>query len=86
MILADTGDDGGDGRDDVGAVKSSTQPNLDDGEVYLRLAEVVKSHKRRDLEEGGRTLFDEGLSLLYEATNEVLAHHLSIHTDTLTEV
>ena len=86
MILADTGDDGGDGRDDVGAVKSSSQPNLDDSEVYLRLAEVVESHKRRDLEERGRALFDEGLSLLYEATNEVFAHHLSIHTDALTEV
>ncbi len=35
MILADAGDDGGDGGDDVGAVKSSSQPNLDDGEVYL---------------------------------------------------
>ena len=86
MILADTGNDGGDGRDDVGAVKSSSQPNLDDGEVYLRLAEVIESHERRDLEEGGRVLFDEGLSLLYEATNEVFAHHLSIHTDALTEV
>ena len=87
MILADTGDDGGDGRDDVGAVKSSSQPNLDDSEVYLCLAEVVESHERRDLEEGGRALFDEGLSLLlYEATNEVFAHHLSIHTDALTEV
>ena len=53
MILADAGDDGGNGRDDVGAVKSSTQPNLDDSEVYLRLAEVVESHERRDLEEGG---------------------------------
>ena len=86
MILADTGDDGDNGGDDVGAVKSSSQPNLDDSEVYLCLAEVVESHKCRDLEEGGRTLFDEGLSVLYEATNEVFAHHLSIHTDTLTEV
>ena len=86
MILADTGDDGDNGGDDVGAVKSSTQPNLDDSEVYLCLTEVVESHERRDLEEGGRALFDEGLSLLYEATNEVFAHHLSIHTDALTEV
>ena len=86
MILADTGDDGGDGRDDVGAVKSSSQPNLDDSEVYLRLAEVVESHERRDLEEGGRALFDEGLSLLDEATNEIFAYHLSIHSDALTEV
>ena len=86
MILADAGDDGGDGRDDVGAVKSSSQPNLDDSEVYLCLAEVVESHERRDLEEGGRALFDEGLSVLYEATNEVFAHHLSIHSDALTEV
>ena len=86
MILADAGDDGGNGRDDVGAVKSSSQPNLDDGEVYLCLTEVVESHERRDLEEGGRALFDEGLSHLYEATNEVFAHHLAIHTDALTEV
>ena len=86
MILADAGDDGDNGGDDVGAVKSSSQPNLDDGEVYLCLAEVVESHERRDLEEGGRALFDEGLSLLDEATNEVFAHHLSIHTDALTEV
>ena len=86
MILTDAGDDGGNGGDDVGAVKSSTQPNLDDGEVYLCLTEVVESHKRRDLEEGGRTLFNEWLSLLYEATNEVFAHHLSIHSDALTEV
>ena len=50
MVERDVGDDGEQGRDDVGAVKPTAQSHLDDGDVNLLFGEILEGQGRGQLE------------------------------------
>ena len=59
MVETDIGDDREVGRDDVGAVETSSKAYLDDGHIDLLLGKVVEGHGRGELEEGGMERLEE---------------------------
>ena len=61
-------------------------PYLDDGVVYLLIAEVAEGHERRELEEGGPQLRDLRSGALGEAYDVVLVNRLAIDAYALAEV
>ena len=86
VVEADVSDDCEVGADDVGAVETATQSDLDDCYVDLLLGKVVKGHCSGELKEGGVQGLEECSMLLHEVDDKLLAHHRSIHADALPEV
>lgn len=86
MVVADVGNDGEVGGDDIGAIKASSEAGFDDCDVDLLFDEVVECHGDGDFEEGRFYGVDERLDALYEPGDIVFCDHLAVDADAFAEV
>ena len=85
MVETDIGDDGEDGREDIGAVESSAESDFDDGYVNLLSDKIVEGECGHRLEERGLELVELGAIGRDESGYLGFGDRLSVHTDTFAE-
>ena len=86
MVETDIGDYGEHRSYDVGTIQSSAQADFDDSYIYAFIGEILKGHRRCNLEKGRMEWLKEGLFLLYETNDIVFAYGNSVDADTFAEI
>ena len=86
MVKADVGDERDDGRDDVRAVETSAQSHFYDCDVDILLSEILKRHRRGNLEKRGSDGLEKLQSLFHEIDDIALRDGLTVHPDALAEI
>ena len=86
VVKGNVGDDGNEGSDDVGGIKTSAEANFNDGNVYTGISEVLESHGNGHFEKGGTNAVEYFLIGLYEMGDVLLTNHLSVYTDAFPEI
>lgn len=72
MIQTDIRDDTQDRGDDVRTVQTTAKPDLDNCVIYLLVAEILKSHTGRQLEERRMERLEERTMTLDEIDHVIL--------------
>ena len=86
MVERNIGDDRKFGTDDVGGVKTATQPDLHNSPVTTLTCKPVKSHHSGQFEERRLNVKIHGAVSLDEINDSLLGNHLAVDTDALTEI
>src|SRR5690606_22275068 len=83
VVVANIGDNGKDGRDDVRRIEPTTQSGLDYRNVYLLAREMVEGHHRGNLEKRRLDRFDEGAILFDKSHDHLVGYHFDIDSITI---
>lgn len=86
MIQTDIRDDTQDRSDNVRTVQTTAKPDLDNRVIYLLVAEILKSHTGRQLEERRMERLEERTMTLDEIDHVILGDLFPVHPDALPEV
>ena len=86
MIVADVGDNGEQGRDDIGAIQPATEACFDNGNVYTCFGKCLEGHHYGDLEKGWFYLFYQCLVLAHKGHYPFLAYWCAVYAYALAKV
>ena len=86
MIQTDIRDDTQDRSDNVRTVQTTAKPDLDNRVIYLLVAEILKSHAGRQLEERRMERLEERTMTLDEIDHVILGDLFPVHPDAFPEV
>ena len=80
VVEADVGDDCKVGRDNIGAIKATTEAYFYDSYVHLLLGKVLKSEGCSKFEERRAEWLEEVTLLFHKINDALLGNHLAVHT------
>ena len=86
MIQTDIRDNTQNRSDNVRTVQTTAKPDLDNRVIYLLVAEILKSHTGRQLEERRMERLEERTMTLDEIDHVILGDLFPVHPDALPEV
>ena len=86
VVVADVGNDGQFGKNDIGAIERTAKPDLDNGKIDFLLCKIEERKSRCNLEKRGTDFFDGGSVLFDKVDNPFFRNHLSIDANPLSEV